>query len=100
MGYSGTLIVSSDGTAKGAAKTDGGKEIVIDCTWRRRQPVLSRLGFFFRFMEPAPHFRPRNAHPRQPFTRLKYQDHEAMRTASGTIGSRSFVTEAIIQECL
>lgn len=34
LGYSGTLTVSSNGTAKGAAKTDGGKEIVINGTWR------------------------------------------------------------------
>nr|CAD6609999.1 hypothetical protein RTCK_02233 [Rhizobium sp. TCK] len=33
-GYSGTLAVSSDGTAKGLAKTDAGQEIVINGTWR------------------------------------------------------------------
>lgn len=34
MGYSGTLTVSSDGTAKGAAMPDGGREIVVNGTWR------------------------------------------------------------------
>lgn len=34
MGYSGTLTVSSNGTAKGAAKPDRGEEIAINGTWR------------------------------------------------------------------
>lgn len=33
-GYSGTLNVSSDGTAKGQAKTDAGENIAINGTWR------------------------------------------------------------------
>lgn len=33
-GYLGTLVVSKDGTAKGAAKTDQGNEIKIEGIWR------------------------------------------------------------------
>lgn len=42
MGYSGSLVLSADGTGKGSAKTDDGTEIVLEGKWRIRGDKFCR----------------------------------------------------------